>query len=132
MVSGMTTGNGRKPRRHGVKRERTWKKPFSLQIGCHFILSGRRVAQNRLIRLTLSIFPLSTPNFVENPPRERNFCSIEANCATCAGHLRQIAINMHQIMTRCFGRNLGTNFNHRDFPENLCSVPLKVVGFLKK
>ena len=41
---------------------------------------------------------------------------------------RQFAPMLRQNLARCFGRNFGSNFNPRDFPENLRSVSMKVVG----
>ena len=40
------------------------------------------------------IFPVSTPNFVENPPRRENFCPIGAQCATRAGNWRQFCVKV--------------------------------------
>ena len=123
----MATGSGRKPRRRGVKRKRTWKNSFFLQTGCRFIRSGRHFAWNRFLRVALFIFTVSMTNFVENPPRESISAQLGRN-ATRAGNSRQIAPIMRQSLARCFGHNFGPNFNRRDFPENLHSVPLEVVG----
>ena len=66
----ITAGNDRQltPKR----RERTSnmvEPDFSLN-GCRFVLSERRFAQNRFLRVAVSIFPVSTPDFVEKTPRE--------------------------------------------------------------
>ena len=123
----MTTGNGRKPRRHGVKRKRTWKNPFFSKPGavssvldavlrgigfsasrCSFLRSRRQISSR--IRLGREFRP--------NRGAMRNSCrQFAPNCA-----------NYAPKSGACFGRNSGPNFNRRDFPENLCSISLEVVG----
>ena len=127
MISGMTTGNGCKPRRYGVKRTRIWNNSFfSNRVPFHSFwmpFCVESVSPRRAVH-----FSGLDAKFRRESASEDNFCPIGVQCATRAGNLRQIAPIVRQSLARCFGRNFGPNFDRRDFRENLRSVSLEVVG----
>ena len=69
MVSGMIAGNGRQLTPERRERTNNMVEPDFSSNGCRFVLSERRFAQNWFLRVAVSIFPISTADFVEKTPR---------------------------------------------------------------
>ena len=66
----MKVGDGRQLSPERRERTNNMVEPDFFLNGCRFVLSERRFAQNRFLRVAVSIFSVSTPDFVEKTPRE--------------------------------------------------------------
>ena len=88
----MTTGSGRKLTQARRKTQTHMEEFIFVVTGSRLIRSDRRFAEIRFLRVALIIFPVSTPNFVENPLLGRNYVQSVRNAqfvpADCA-NLRQ-------------------------------------------
>ena len=66
----MIAGSGRQLTPERRERTNNMVEPDFSPNGCRFVLSERRFAQNRFLRVAVSIFPVLMPDFVEKTPRE--------------------------------------------------------------
>ena len=65
----------------------------------------------------------------ENSSRIRREEEFMTHRGAMRNYCRQLAPILRQSLARSFGRNLGSNFTSRDFPQNRRSVPLEIVSW---